>query len=72
MRHRRRLVDARQPNSKQSRAEQKVSDLVPSAIVLEALEGRPMTVRYMDPPLHEFLPQNPNDIADLAKRNGHD
>ena len=23
----------------------------------EVLEGRPMTVRYLDPPLHEFLPQ---------------
>lgn len=38
--------------------------------ILEALEGRPMTVRYMDPPLHEFLPQNPTDIADLAKEMG--
>lgn len=35
--------------------------------ILEAIEGRPMTVRYMDPPLHEFLPQNPKDIENLAK-----
>ena len=33
----------------------------------EALEGRPMTVRYLDPPLHEFVPTDPQDIADLAK-----
>ena len=31
------------------------------------LEGRPMTVRYLDPPLHEFLPTRDEDIADLAK-----
>ncbi len=33
----------------------------------EALEGRPMTIRYLDPPLHEFVPTDPQDIADLAK-----
>ena len=32
----------------------------------EALEGRPMTVRYLDPPLHEFVPTEPEDIAQLA------
>ena len=26
-----------------------------------------MTVRYLDPPLHEFLPTREEDIADLAK-----
>lgn len=31
-----------------------------------ALEGRPMTVRFLDPPLHEFLPQKQEDIAELA------
>ncbi|MBE5807776.1 MAG: pyruvate, phosphate dikinase, partial [Clostridiales bacterium] len=30
------------------------------------LEGRPMTVRYLDPPLHEFLPTRAEDIAELA------
>ena len=37
-----------------------------------ALEGRPMTVRYLDPPLHEFLPQKSmtNEIADIAKELG--
>ncbi len=33
----------------------------------EALEGRPMTVRYLDPPLHEFLPTKQEDIVELAK-----
>lgn len=35
--------------------------------MFEALEGKPMTVRYLDPPLHEFVPTDPEDIADLAK-----
>ena len=30
------------------------------------LKGLPMTVRYLDPPLHEFLPTNEQDIIDLA------
>ncbi|GFI12032.1 MAG: pyruvate, phosphate dikinase [Lachnospiraceae bacterium] len=33
----------------------------------EALEGKPMTVRYLDPPLHEFVPTDPADIEALAK-----
>ena len=36
----------------------------------EALEDRPMTVRYLDPPLHEFLPTDPEDIEALAKDMG--
>ena len=32
----------------------------------KALEGRPMTVRYLDPPLHEFVPTDPEDIKALA------
>ncbi|WP_434311244.1 pyruvate, phosphate dikinase [Hominifimenecus sp. rT4P-3] len=36
----------------------------------EVLEGRPMTVRYLDPPLHEFVPTDPEDIAELAKDMG--
>ncbi len=31
------------------------------------LEGRPMTVRYLDPPLHEFLPTREEDIVELAR-----
>ncbi|MDO4742571.1 MAG: pyruvate, phosphate dikinase [bacterium] len=30
------------------------------------LEGRPMTVRFLDPPLHEFVPQKEEDILELA------
>ncbi|MCH5269351.1 MAG: pyruvate, phosphate dikinase [Lachnospiraceae bacterium] len=36
----------------------------------ETLEGRPMTVRYLDPPLHEFVPTDPEDMAALAKDMG--
>ena len=35
--------------------------------IYEAMGGRPVTIRYLDPPLHEFVPTNPDDIADLAK-----
>jgi pyruvate,orthophosphate dikinase len=31
------------------------------------LKGLPMTVRYLDPPLHEFLPTAEEDIIALAK-----
>ena len=33
----------------------------------EVLEGKPMTVRYLDPPLHEFVPTDEEDIKALAK-----
>ena len=36
----------------------------------EALDGRPMTVRYLDPPLHEFVPTDPEDIKALAEDMG--
>ncbi len=36
----------------------------------EALEGRPMTVRFLDPPLHEFVPTEEEDIAQMAKDMG--
>ena len=36
----------------------------------EALEGRPMTVRFLDPPLHEFLPTEEEDIQQLARDMG--
>ena len=36
----------------------------------EALEGRPMTVRFLDPPLHEFVPTDEEDIAKLAADMG--
>jgi pyruvate, orthophosphate dikinase len=31
------------------------------------MEGLPCTIRYLDPPLHEFLPQEEADIIELAK-----
>ena len=31
---------------------------------------KPMTIRYLDPPLHEFLPTKAEDIAELAKEMG--
>ena len=36
----------------------------------EALEGRPMTIRFLDPPLHEFVPTEEADIELLAKDMG--
>ena len=33
----------------------------------EALEGNPVTIRFLDPPLHEFVPTEEDDIALLAK-----
>lgn len=33
----------------------------------EALEGLPVTIRFLDPPLHEFLPTEEDDIVALAK-----
>ena len=36
----------------------------------EALEGRPMTIRFLDPPLHEFVPTEEADIEQLAKDMG--
>ena len=32
----------------------------------EVMEGRPVTIRYLDPPLHEFLPTKEEDIVELA------
>ncbi|MBE5730517.1 MAG: pyruvate, phosphate dikinase [Clostridiales bacterium] len=34
--------------------------------IYEALEGRPATIRFLDPPLHEFVPHNDEDIRVLA------
>ncbi|WP_291652841.1 pyruvate, phosphate dikinase [Clostridium sp.] len=35
--------------------------------IYEALGGMPATIRFLDPPLHEFLPHNDEDIHELAK-----
>ena len=34
--------------------------------IYEAMQGLPVTIRYLDPPLHEFLPQDEEDIKALA------
>ena len=36
----------------------------------EALEGNPVTIRFLDPPLHEFVPTEEADIEALAKIQG--
>ena len=36
----------------------------------EALEGNPVTIRFLDPPLHEFVPTDEADIEALAKTQG--
>jgi pyruvate, orthophosphate dikinase len=38
--------------------------------IFEAMEARPVTIRLLDPPLHEFLPHADEDIKDLAKTMG--
>ncbi len=35
--------------------------------LMEALEGQPVTIRFLDPPLHEFVPTDEADIKALAK-----
>ena len=38
--------------------------------LIEALEGQPVTIRFLDPPLHEFVPTDEADIEALAKAQG--
>ena len=38
--------------------------------LFKVMDGLPVTVRLLDPPLHEFLPQTPEDINALAERIG--
>ena len=38
--------------------------------IYEALEGHPVTIRFLDPPLHEFVPTEEADIETLAKAQG--
>jgi pyruvate,orthophosphate dikinase len=35
--------------------------------IYEAMKGFPVTIRYLDPPLHEFLPTDEDDILELSK-----
>ncbi|MGN0466437.1 MAG: pyruvate, phosphate dikinase [Lachnospiraceae bacterium] len=38
--------------------------------LFEALEGNPVTIRFLDPPLHEFVPTEPEDVKKLADAQG--
>jgi pyruvate,orthophosphate dikinase len=38
--------------------------------IYEVMEGRPVTIRFLDPPLHEFVPTADADIEALAKEMG--
>jgi pyruvate,orthophosphate dikinase len=40
--------------------------------ILEAMEGRPVTIRLLDPPLHEFIPATDKELEDLAAELGKD
>ncbi|NBI91575.1 pyruvate, phosphate dikinase [Lachnospiraceae bacterium] len=52
--------------------EEALSELIPFQKgdfkeLYEVMEGRPVTIRFLDPPLHEFVPTDEKDIEDLAK-----
>ena len=38
--------------------------------IYEAMQGYPVTIRFLDPPLHEFVPTEEDDIAALAEAEG--
>ena len=40
--------------------------------LFEIMDGRPVTIRLLDPPLHEFLPHGEEEIAEVAKAMGAD
>jgi pyruvate,orthophosphate dikinase len=40
--------------------------------IFEAMQGLPVTVRLLDPPLHEFLPQDDDEITEVARSAGTD
>ncbi|MBK9098655.1 MAG: pyruvate, phosphate dikinase [bacterium] len=40
--------------------------------IFEVMKGRPVTIRTLDPPLHEFLPHSEKEIAELASELGID
>ena len=52
-----------------------LNDLIPFQkgdfkALYEVMEGRPVTIRFLDPPLHEFVPTEEEDIKALAKDMG--
>ncbi len=38
--------------------------------IFKVMEGLPVTIRLLDPPLHEFLPHKPEEIAEVSKASG--
>ena len=40
--------------------------------ILKAMEGLPVTIRLLDPPLHEFLPHTDTEVEELARELGKD
>ncbi|MBD5544975.1 MAG: pyruvate, phosphate dikinase [Lachnospiraceae bacterium] len=63
----RQMILARTVNAR----EKALNDLIPYQkkdfkALYEVMEGRPVTIRFLDPPLHEFVPSNQDDIDDLA------
>jgi pyruvate,orthophosphate dikinase len=38
--------------------------------IYEAMQGYPVTIRFLDPPLHEFVPTEEKDIEELARAQG--
>jgi len=40
--------------------------------IMKAMDGKPVTIRLLDPPLHEFLPQASEVTAEFAKELGYD
>ena len=40
------------------------------AEIFRIMAGLPVTIRLLDPPLHEFLPHTPDDIAEVARQSG--
>ena len=40
--------------------------------IFRVMEGLPVTIRLLDPPLHEFLPQSDEEIAQIARATGSD
>ncbi|KAL9649721.1 hypothetical protein ABK040_009536 [Willaertia magna] len=40
--------------------------------IFDVMDGRKVTIRLLDPPLHEFLPHDEHEIDELAQRSGED
>ena len=67
----RRMLVAEDPKSRQLA----LRDILPIqrtmfADLFRAMDGLPVTIRLLDPPLHEFLPHKENDISDVAQSLG--